>query len=180
MKRSIFMLGLAAGLCSTVPTLAQGVPADRVDRTALINAAREIMLKARYCAFITLDSDGSPQSREVDPFPPEEGMVVWLGTNPGTRKVAQIKRDPRVALSCIDAGGSGYITLLGKAALVDSVAAKEEHWKEEWSPFYQDRNKGNDYLLIQITPTRLEVVSYPHRIYNDPTTWAPASISFPR
>jgi general stress protein 26 len=179
MKRSIFFMGLAAGLCSAVLALAQDGPADRVDRTALINAAREVMLKARYCALITLDQDGSPQSREVDPFPPEEGMVIWIGTNPGTRKVDQIKRDPRVALSCIDAGGSGYVTLLGKAALVDSVAEKDSHWKDEWSPFYKDRNKGDDYLLIRITPTRLEVVSYAHRIYNDPTTWAPASVLFP-
>lgn len=179
MKRLSVLMGLVAGLCSTVLALAQTGPAAPPDRTAVINAATEIMLKARYCSMITLDSDGSPQVREVDPFPPEEGMVVWLATNPGTRKVAQIKHDPRVALSYIDAGGGGYVTLLGKADLVESVTEKEQRWKEEWSAFYKDKNKGSDYLLIRFTPTRLEVVSYAHRIVNDPTTWAPASISFP-
>lgn len=179
MKQSIFSMGLAAGLFSTALALAQAGPAAQPDRTAVIDAAQEIMLRAQYCAMITLGSDGSPQARVVDPFPPEAGMVVWLATNPGTRKVAQIKRDPRVALSYIDASGGGYVTLLGKADLVESVTEKDARWKEEWSPFYKDKNKGSDYLLIRITPTRLEVVSYSHGILNDPTTWAPASISFP-
>jgi general stress protein 26 len=172
-------MGLAAGLCSAALALAQAGPVAKPDRTAVLDAAKEIMLKARYCALITLGNDGSPETRVVDPFPPEAGMVVWLATNPGTRKVAQIKRDPRVALSYIDTSGGGYVTLLGKADLVESVAEKEERWKEEWFPFYKDKNKGSDYLLIRVTPTRLEVVNYAHGILNDPTTWAPASISFP-
>jgi general stress protein 26 len=179
LKGSIFLLGLVAGLYSAVLTFAQADPATPPDRTAVINAATEIMLKARYCSMITLDSDGSPQVREVDPFAPEEGMVVWLATKPGTRKVAQIKRDPRVALSYLDPDGGGYVTLLGKADLVETVTEKDRLWKEEWSAFYKDKNKGGDYLLIRVTPTRLEVVSYAHGILNDPTTWAPASISFP-
>lgn len=179
MKGSIFRIGLVAGLCSAVLTFAHADPAMPPDRTAVIDAATEIMLKARYCSMITLDGDGSPQVREVDPFAPEEGMVVWLGTNPGTRKVAQIKRDPRVALSYLAPDGGGYVTLLGKADLVESVTEKERFWKEEWSAFYKDKNKGSDYLLIRVTPTRLEVVSYAHKILNDPTTWAPASITFP-
>jgi general stress protein 26 len=179
MRRSIFLKGLAAGLFSAVLSLAQADPATLTDRTAVINAATEIMLKARYCSLITLDSDGSPQVREVDPFAPEDGMVVWIATNPGTRKVAQIEHDPRVALSCLDPGGGGYFSLLGKADLVESVTEKERLWKEEWVAFYKDRNKGDGYLLIRITPTRLEVVSYEHRLLNDPTTWAPVSISFP-
>lgn len=179
MKRLICLVGLVAGLCSTAMALAQPAPAATADRTAVINAATEIMLKARFCSLVTLDGDGSPQVREVDPFPPEGGMVVWLATNPGTRKVAQIKHDPRVALSYIDVDGGGYVTLLGRAELVESVTEKERFWKEGWSTFYKHKNKGGDYLLIRITPTRLEVVSYAHGILNDPTTWAPVSIAFP-
>jgi general stress protein 26 len=179
MKRSTVLMGLVAGLSLAVVALAQDEPVTPPDRTAVVNAATDIMLKARYCSLITLDSDGSPQVREVDPFAPEEGMVVWLATNPGTRKVAQIKRDPRVALSYLDPDGGGYVTLLGKADLVESVAEKKRLWKEEWSPFYKDTNMGSDYLLIRITPTRIEVMNFAHGIFNDPTTFAPTSITFP-
>jgi general stress protein 26 len=179
MNRSPFFLALAAGVCSTGVALAQARPAAQPNRTAVINAAKEIMLEARYCAMITLGSDGQPQAREVDPFPPEEGMVVWLATNPATRKVAQVKRDPRVTLCYIDASGGGYVTLLGKAEVVDLAAEKAKRWKEEWSTFYKDKNKGSDYLLIRVTPFRLEVVSYAHGVFNDPETWMPVFLSFP-
>ena len=65
-----------------------------LSRAELIATAREIMTAARYCALITLDSSGRPQARTVDPFPPDENMVVWLGTNPRSRKVAEIRRNP--------------------------------------------------------------------------------------
>jgi general stress protein 26 len=160
-------------------SLAQASPSIQPERSAVISAAQEIMHEARYCTLITLGSDGAPQAREVDPFPPGDDMVVWLATNRVTRKISEITRDPRVALTCLDASGSGYVTLLGKADIVDAADEKEQHWKEEWSPFYRDKNKGEDYVLIRVKPTRLEVVSYAHRLFNDPETWAPVSIAFP-
>jgi general stress protein 26 len=34
----------------------------------------------------------------VNRFPPEEDMTVWIATSTLTRKVQQIRRDPRVTL----------------------------------------------------------------------------------
>src|SRR6185312_15174563 len=48
-----------------------------LSRDELIAAARETMSAARYCALITQDSSGRPQARTLDPFPPDENMVVW-------------------------------------------------------------------------------------------------------
>ena len=59
------------------------------DPDTLISAAREIMAEARYCALITVDASGHPQARTMDPFAPEDGMVVWFGTNLNSRKVKE-------------------------------------------------------------------------------------------
>jgi len=45
---------------------------------------------------ITLDKDGAPRARTMDPFPVEDDFTVWFGTNSNSRKVVQIKNDPRV------------------------------------------------------------------------------------
>lgn len=63
------------------------------DRARILEAARRIMAKSVYCAFITLGEDGQPQARTVQPFAPDAAMVVWIGTNPLTRKIAQIRKD---------------------------------------------------------------------------------------
>lgn len=147
-----------------------------LSREQLIDAAREVMSAARYCALITLDSAGRSQARTLDPFPPDENMVVWLGTNSRSRKVAEIRRHPRVALYYFDRDTQAYVTIRGLARLVNNPKEKAEHWKDEWKDFYPDRAK--DYLLIAVKPERLEVVSVKKGIVGDPKTWKPPSVQF--
>jgi general stress protein 26 len=149
------------------------------DRSHILSSARSIMEKARYCALITIADDGHPQARAVDPFLPDGGMTVWIATNPATRKVAQIKKDARVTLFYLNPDGSGYVTVLGKADIVNATAEKEKYWKEEWSFFYKDKYRGDDYVLIRVQPRRLEIVSYPDNLINAPQTWRPVQIEFP-
>lgn len=144
-------------------------PEERV-----LAAARETMKAARYCFLITLDESGDAQARLMDPFDPEPDMKVWLGTNRTTRKVPQMRRDPRATLAYYDAAGVGYVTLIGRVRLVDDVKERERRWKEEWRSFYPDGPTGSTYLLIEFTPTRIEVMSYRHQIASEPLAWRPA------
>ena len=147
-----------------------------LNRDELITAARETMSAARYCALITQDSSGRPQARTLDPFPPDENMVVWLGTNPRSRKVAAIRRNPRVTLYYFDREAQAYVTIYGIARLVNDPKAKLKWWKDEWKDFYPDRTK--DFLLIRVTPERLEVVNVEKNIVGDPHTWKPPTVKF--
>lgn len=153
-------------------------PPKQLTRDQLISAAREIMLSARYCALITLDASGRANARTVDPFPPEADMVVWLATNPRTRKVREIRRNRRVTLYYFDREAQAYVTIFGTARLVNDSAEKAKRWKDEWKAFYPDRDKS--YLLIEVTPERFEVVSVSKGILGDPKTWRPPSVTFRR
>jgi len=146
------------------------------DRDSLIVAAREIMDKARYCALITVDEAGYPQARTMDPFAPDKDMVVWLGTNKNSRKVKEIKNNPRATLYYLAPDGSGYVVIKGKASLVNSENEKEKYWKEGWDQYYED-NREN-YLLIKIEPEKLEIVSYRHNIIGDTKTWKVPCVDF--
>ena len=144
------------------------------DRQTLIATAREIMKTARYCALITLDSAGRPHARTMDPFPPEENMVVWLATNPKSRKVAELRRNQRVTLYYFVREDQAYVTISGRARIVADAREKARHWKDEWKDFYPDRN----YLLIAVTPEKLEVISVKQRIIGDSITWTPPAVTF--
>jgi general stress protein 26 len=165
---------LAAGLGGLVT--AQAPKATGADRTTLLAAARDIMTNSGPCAVITVDDTGRPQARTIDAFPPDDNMVVWFATNPNTRKVAQIKKDPRVTLYYYNPAAMGYVTLLGRARLVNDLAEKQKRWKPGFEAFWPDRGTG--YLLVEVTPERIEVASVKHKIANDPTTWAPQAITF--
>lgn len=146
------------------------------ERDTLITAAREIMKTARFCALVTLDQTGQPHVRTMDPFTPEENMVVWFGTNATTRKVKEIRNDPRVTLYYADPGGSGYVTITGIAHIVDDKQEKLKWWKEEWNEYYGD--KKNNYILIKVIPERLDILSYKYGITGDPENWRTPSIEF--
>lgn len=148
------------------------------DRAQVLKAAREIMQAARYCVLVTLGEDGHPQARIMDPFLPEGDMTIWAATNSLTRKVGEIKKDPRVTLVYFDSAKMAYVTLLGTAALVSNAGEKAKHWKDEWAKIYKDGSRSDEYLLIRIKPTRLEISSAAHGLNNDPKTWKPVIIEF--
>lgn len=165
---SAFVLLLVSSL------VAQSAPS----RSAILAAARDVVAKARYCSLVTLGEDGHPQSRMVDPIAPGDDFVVWIATNPLTRKTAQIKRDPRVTLTCFDSTTASYVTLLGRATLVRDAASKKAHWKPDWTGIYKDGPDSRDVVLIRLTPQRLEIVSESRGMVGDPKTWRPLSIDF--
>ena len=173
--------GACAGLWLWAGTLAgaQAPAAPTPERTVVLKAAREVMLKARYCDLVTIGPAGQPHARPVDPFAPEDGLTVWIATNPASRKVREIRDDARVTLMYLDPAGDGYVTLIGKATLVNDPVEKARRWKDDWLAFYKDKNRGDDYLLVRVVPSRVEIVSGAHGIANDPQTWRPVSVELP-
>jgi general stress protein 26 len=148
------------------------------DRSQILAAARELMNTTRYCALITVDSRAVAQARTMDPFPPNENFMVWLATNPKSRKVAEIRRNPRVTLYYFDAASQGYVSIYGRARLVDDAKEKVRHWKDEWKDFYPDRAKS--LLLIAVTPEKMEVVIVKKDIVGKSTRWTPPTVYFSR
>ena len=147
-------------------------------RDTLISAARETMTATRYCALITTVRDGRSHARTMDAFAPEQDMTVWLATNPRSRKAAEIRRNPKVTLYYFDRESAAYVTIYGTARLVNDKSEKAKRWKDDWKTFYPDRDKS--YLLIKVTPERLEVVNVNKGIVGTSPTWQPLSVAFPR
>jgi general stress protein 26 len=55
----------------------------------------------------------------MNPFPPEDDMCVWMATNSGSRKVAEIRRNARVCLYYADHGtATGSVAISSRAFLV--------------------------------------------------------------
>ena len=142
----------------------------------IIAAARDIISSVRFCGLVTISDNGLPDIRTMDPFPPDENFIVWLGTNPKSRKVSQIKNNPEVVLYYNDPAGNGYVVIHGSAELINDKKEKVKHWKDKWSRFYPD--KDSSFLLIKVIPQKLDVINYKKGIYGDPKTWRAESIKF--
>lgn len=145
-------------------------------REEVMEAARAVVAAAPWASLATVDSLGHPDVRVMDAVAPDSAFVVWLATNPRSRKVALIRARPVVALHWLDPAGPGYVTLVGRARLVDDPAEKRAHWTASWDPFYP--RGPDDALLIEVVPHRLEVISIPAGLEGDPDTWRAAVVEF--
>jgi general stress protein 26 len=170
----VLMLAMAAVSGPQAPA----VPAPA--RETVIAAARDVIAKARHCTLVTVGQGGHPQARIVDPIAPDAGFTMWIATNRLTRKVSEIRRDGRVTLLCFDQASASYVTLLGRARLVDDPAARRSHWKSEWAPIYKDGPDSPELILIEVHPVRLEIVSESRGLVGNPATWLPVAVDFPK
>jgi len=175
-KRKHILIFFPILLFITLNTFSQETAAKELSKETLLNAARDIINDAGVCALITLDEGGLPSTRVMEPFLPEDDFTVWLGTNPHSRKVKQIKSNSKVTLYYLDKNSSGYVVIQGTATLVNDQASKDKWWKTEWDAFYP--NNTDAYQLIKVSPQRLEVISYTHNIIGDPNTWVVPFMTF--
>lgn len=157
-------------------TCATHVEASQFPRDTVIAAARELIAEQHYCALVTIDSSGSPQIRTMNPFPPEEDMTVWIATNSRSRKVSEIKKNPRVTLYYADhAKATGYVSITGRAVLVDDMSEKLKRKRAYWDDAFPD---WKYLILIKVIPERMDVLNYKRRMVNDTVTWKTPSVEF--
>ena len=167
---AIALVGLALESPAREPT-----PEERERAPA---AAFDVMAAARYATLVTNGADGRPQARVVDPLVAAD-RTLWIGTNPLSRKVAEIRHDSRVTLLFFNAAAGEYVTVHGRATVKADAKTRAERWKPEWQPFYKQGPQGKDFLLLEVRPTRLEISSARHKLVNDERTWRPVVIDLP-
>ena len=143
---------------------------------SIIIAAREIMGAQKYCALGTIDSSGRANIRTMNPFPPEQDMTVWMATNSRSRKVKEIRNNPKVVLYYANhVQATGYVAITGRAVLVDDMEEKMKRKRDYWSQAFPD---WKYLVLIKVIPEKLEVINYKHKLLNAPDTWDPPSVEF--
>ncbi len=167
-------------MCFTiVPTgFAQDSKPKQIQPDSLIAAAREIIGLQKYCALATLDSTGRPNIRTMNPFPPEDDMTVWMATNSRSRKAAEIRNNPRVSLYYADhSRATGYVSITGKAYLVDDMQEKLKRKREYWKQAFPD---WQYLVLIKVVPEKIEVVNYRCGFTGEEPTWKAPTVEMRR
>ncbi len=168
----LYFIAITGERPATAQDQKPGVP----DRAHLLAAAREIMAAQTYCALITIDETGRPQVRTMNPFPPDEDMTVWFATNTRSRKVEEMKKDPRVCLYYSDHSKAiGYVALSGKAVLVEDMNEILKRKRAYWDQAFPGLK---NLVLIKVIPEKIDVLNYKQGALGDPTTWRTPSVTF--
>ncbi|MGV8913715.1 MAG: DUF3995 domain-containing protein [Rhodoglobus sp.] len=115
--------------------------------------ALTVFRRVPFVQLVTLDELGAPRSRVVMRLRVEGEGVVWIATSTDSRKVEDIRRDPRVSLSVFDSAALAMASLEGTAEIVDDQQLLKRHWMAGLKLYFTDGQKDGRYTLLRITPT---------------------------
>ncbi len=135
-----------------------------------LEVARATMESVDYCMLITVSESVGANARAMQPFQPEEDLTIWFAASPRSRKVREIGVDDRVTVTYENDAQGAYVTLLGRAQIVNDLALRKRYWRRRFVNFWPDGPEGEDYLLIKFVPHRVELMSTEHEIMPDALT----------
>jgi general stress protein 26 len=99
----------------------------------LLEAARQTIAEVRYCWVVTAAGDGHANARVVKAFPRGDGedpWTRWFLTMRTGRKSAEIRAVGRVTLAYQHDSGNAYVTLAGRADIIDEPLAVESRLQQ--------------------------------------------------
>lgn len=139
-----------------------------VNRDTMLIAAREIIRETTYCGLVTIDSTGQPQVRTMNPFPANDELITWFATSRTSRKVREIKNNPKVCVYFANhLSAKGYVNIAGIAEVIDDKELLTKMKRDYWNGI---PNWRDIFVLIKIVPETIEVINYKHGLNNDPNT----------
>jgi general stress protein 26 len=103
----------------------------------LLEAARQTIAEVRYCWVVTAAGDGHANARVVKAYPNGDGedhWTRWFLTLRAGRKSAEIRSAGRVTLAYQHGSDNAYVTLAGRADIIDEPLAVESRLQQVDDP----------------------------------------------
>lgn len=115
--------------------------------------AWQVIEKRQYCLVVT-EGPGAPSARVVEPLRPGPGGMISFGTDPTSRKVAQIAQTGRCVLVYQDDRRRACVTLECDARIADP--SEPVRFRSSWRAFWPD-GPGRDFVNVTCIPTAMEI-----------------------
>jgi general stress protein 26 len=131
-----------------------------------IAASWSLVKRSEFVLLSTLDeTDGSPDARLVfnlrkarasafaqGPSRLPDGFGTWIATNTSSKKVRELRADPRGCLYYADTANFEGLTLQGVFEEVADDAVRAGLWVPAWEMFYPGGLDGGDFSVFLFHP----------------------------
>jgi len=112
--------------------------------------------EVRICLFTTVDAKGAFSSRPMATAKVEDDGSIWFFSNEYSLKSAEISKENEVTLGYSSPSNNTYITVNGKAELVDDQVRKEAYFSPAVKAWFPDGVEDPRLILIKVTPVSAE------------------------
>ncbi|PNK60221.1 pyridoxamine 5'-phosphate oxidase family protein [Psychrobacter sp. FDAARGOS_221] len=122
-----------------------------------IDTVREIVKDIKFAMMTTITSEGHLHACPMTTSETSLGArEVWFIGDKTTEAVANISNNPQVNLSYVNQDGKDYVSINGKAELIDDQDKLDELWSPVYNAFYEHGKKDENIQLIKVVPNGAE------------------------
>ena len=140
----------------------------------LLALARKLITDLTFCVAVTQGEGGDANARVVQPRPLGADWSVDVLTNRRCRKVREIERTGRLTLLYQHDQDRSYVSLVGRAEIVDDVAFKCSVWTpahDRWNPAGPEDPAT---IFVRLITERIELWSAVHDVMPAPAGYSAA------
>lgn len=137
---------------------------SREEFEAHIDRVWELAKRIGICMFITWDGERQ-RARPLVATVEKQNHALWFLTDVEAHKDEQVAKFPTVALAFADNGGNKYVSITGRAEILDDRALV----KKLWSPYAKAWWKNADdpgIRVIKVTPEDAELWDSPGGLFS--------------
>lgn len=119
-------------------------PQDSVEKL------RELIKDIKIAMLTTTEADGTLRSRPMGTQQTEFDGDLWFFTGKSSGKVAEIQHDQHVNVSYADPGDNRYVSVSGRAELIDDKAKEKELWNPFIKAWFPQGLDDPDLTLLKV------------------------------
>lgn len=121
-----------------------------------ISILKEMAESVRICMFTTFSTNDEFGSRPMGTAKIEDDGSIWFYTNEYSPKSKEVSKENNVLLAYSDPSKNTYLTVKGKAELVDDKVRKEAYWSPFIKAWFPDGIDDPRLILVKVTPEEAE------------------------
>lgn len=132
---------------------------------------RTLIKDIRFAMLTTRGADGSLHSRPMATLEEEIHDKLWFFTGRSTHISADIAAIPQVNLSYTDSASQRYISICGRAEVVENHDRIRELWRPAYAVWFPLGIDDPDLVLLRINVDSID-------FWQSPTTWISRTLAF--
>lgn len=118
---------------------------EAVDKAlSLVNRSQIVMLG-------TIDDKGHPNIRAMIKMENEGLKRIWFTTNTSSRKIPQLKMNPKACVYFVDFDKWMGLMLIGNTEILQDPESRHRCWRDGFEKYYPQGVNDPDYSVLRFT-----------------------------
>ncbi|MCJ7650987.1 MAG: pyridoxamine 5'-phosphate oxidase family protein [Candidatus Lokiarchaeota archaeon] len=122
-----------------------------MEKQVAINQGLELVDRSAIAMLGTHGEDGFPNIKAMLKMENQGLNKIWFSTNTSSKRLAQIKKNPKVCVYFVDPNEFKGLMLVGNIKILQDKSSRQRLWREGFEKYYPLGVDDPDYSVLCFT-----------------------------